>query len=242
MIERHVQAPPRTQRNQRNWGAAALEKPVMTERPPNQNNRPAEPALKGAANVEITPLSVLKRARSKDPQAWRRLIDLYQPLVRFWCSQAGLRGPDAEDTTQEVFAAAALNLDGFHRDRPGDTFRGWLRTITRNQVLLHFRRSQGKAQAEGGSDALHKLQQTPDPLAGREEEEGTEMAQVYRRALEQVRAAFEEPTWQAFWRTAIEGQSPTALTAELSMTPAAIRQAKSRVLRRLRDELGEVLE
>ena len=57
-----------------------------------------------------------------------------------------------------------------------------------------------------------------------------------------MRGEFEERTWRAFWMTAIEGRSPVELTADLGMTPAAIRQAKSRVLRRLRQEMGDLLD
>jgi RNA polymerase sigma-70 factor (ECF subfamily) len=166
-------------------------------------------------------------------------VELYQPLVRFWCRRGGLNGDDSEDVAQEVFAAAAANLDRFHRDQPGDTFRGWLRTIARNQLFLHFRRNRGRPQAAGGSDAWCQLQNMPDPAL--DEEESTELDQLYRRALELVRAGFEEKTWQAFWLTAIEDRSPSALADQLEMSPAAIRQAKSRVLRRLKQEMGELL-
>jgi hypothetical protein len=37
--------------------------------------------------------------------------------------------------------ARFAGLSGFRHDRAGDTFRGWLRTITRNQILLHQRRN-----------------------------------------------------------------------------------------------------
>src|SRR5947209_3757789 len=94
---------------------------------------------RGAA--QATPVSLLERVRAHETGAWRRLVELYQPLVGSWCARAGLRGADAEDVGQEVFAAAAAGLDGFRRDRPGDTFRGWLRGITRNHVALHFRRN-----------------------------------------------------------------------------------------------------
>jgi RNA polymerase sigma-70 factor (ECF subfamily) len=175
-------------------------------------------------------------------QAWRRLLDLYQPLVRFWCARGGLGHEDVEDVTQEVFAAVARGLPGFRRDRPGDTFRGWLRGITRNQLLLFHRRTQGKAQAEGGSEAFVNLQQVPDPLPPAEEAEASEVSQVYRRALEQVRDEFEERHWQAFWLTVIEGRTPATLTAELGMTVANIRQVKSRILRRIKLEVGDLLE
>jgi RNA polymerase sigma-70 factor (ECF subfamily) len=60
--------------------------------------------------------------------------------------------------------------------------------------------------------------------------------------VELVRGEFEERTWQAFWLTTIDGRAPAALADELGMTSAAIRQAKSRVLRRLKQEMGELLD
>ena len=191
---------------------------------------------------QSTSLSLLERARRREPQAWERLVQVYRPLVLFWCGRAGLHGPDAEDVSQEVFAAAATGLDGFRRDRPGDTFRGWLRGITRNQVLLFYRRSQRQPRAEGGGATLDQLREVADPLAGADEQEQAEVAQVYQRALELLRGAFEERTWQAFCRTVIDGRSPVTLTAELSMTANAIRQAKARVLRRLKEEVGDLFD
>jgi RNA polymerase sigma-70 factor (ECF subfamily) len=79
-----------------------------------------------------TPLTLLERVRANDPEAWARLVALYRPLVLSWCTRAGVHAADAEDVAQEVFLAAAHALDHFRRDRPGDTFRGWLRVITRN--------------------------------------------------------------------------------------------------------------
>jgi RNA polymerase sigma-70 factor, ECF subfamily len=187
-----------------------------------------------------TPLSLLERIRANEPDAWRRLLDLYQPLVRFWCARAGLGPPDVEDVTQEIFIGAASSMAGFRRDRPGDTFRGWLRGITRNQILLFHRRAQGKPTAAGGSDAVWNLQQIEAPRA--DDDEAVEISQLYKRALEQVRVDFEEHTWMAFWRTVIEGRAPATLTAELGMSVASIRQAKSRVLRRIKLEVGDLVD
>jgi RNA polymerase sigma-70 factor (ECF subfamily) len=190
----------------------------------------------------VTPLSLLERVRVNDADAWSRLVQLYRPLVQFWCTRDRLPAADVDDVTQEVFAAAAAGLGGFHHDRPGDTFRGWLRAVTRNAVLGHFRRNRGRPKAEGGSDAWQQFQHVADPLPGPDAEEEAEVGALYRRALDQVRGAFEERTWQAFCRTVIEGRSPATLADELGMSPASIRQAKSRVLRRLRQEMGELLD
>jgi RNA polymerase sigma-70 factor, ECF subfamily len=197
---------------------------------------------KRGGSGQETPLSLMERLRADDAAAWRRLMDLYRPLVLFWCVRGGVNSDDAEDVAQGVFAAAATGLDGFRRDRPGDTFRGWLRAITRKQVLLHFRRNRGRVRGAGGSDAWRNLQDVADNSDIEDDGEETEVGQVYRRAVEQVRGEFEDRTWQAFWLVVIEGRTPAALAETLGMTPAAIRQAKSRVLRRLKQEMGELLD
>jgi RNA polymerase sigma-70 factor (ECF subfamily) len=89
---------------------------------------------------------------------------------------------------------------------------------------------------------LERLQGIADPLGAATEEETEMIGQLYHRAVDQVRGEFEPRTWEMFWRAVIEGRSPTALAEELGVTPAAVRQAKSRVLRRLKQEMGELLE
>jgi RNA polymerase sigma-70 factor (ECF subfamily) len=191
---------------------------------------------------QVTSLSLLWRARANDQQAWHRLTTLYRPLVLFWCRQAHCPDAEVEDVIQEVFAAVAAGLGGFRHDRPGDSFRAWLRGISRNQVLLYFRRNQGRPQPEGGSDALGRLQELADPMPDSAEEEAREVSQWYRRAVEQVRGEFEDRTWHMFWRAVIDGRPTAAVAEELQVTAAAVRQAKSRVLRRLKEEIGELLE
>jgi RNA polymerase sigma-70 factor (ECF subfamily) len=187
-----------------------------------------------------TSLTLLARVRARDEEAWRRLAQLYGPLVECWCGHKGVRGQDADDVRQEVFQAVAAGLDGFRRDRPGDTFRGWLRVITRNKLLDHFRRQQSQPAAQGGTDAQRQLQQLAENDLP--EDTAAELGGLYHRALELVRSEFEERTWQAFWRTAIDNQPSDAVAAELGVTQAAVRKARSRILRRLREEVGELIE
>jgi RNA polymerase sigma-70 factor (ECF subfamily) len=196
---------------------------------------------KGSSGQE-TPLSLLERLRADDAVAWRRLIELYRPLVLFWCARGGMSTEDAEDVAQGVFAAAVTGLGSFRRDRPGDSFRGLLRAVTRNQILLHYRRNRRQVHATGGSDAWRSLQAVAERPDVEDDGEKAEVGQVYRRAVEQVRTEFEDRTWQAFWFVAIEGRAPANLIETLGMSPAAIRQAKSRVLRRLKQEMGELLD
>ena len=194
-----------------------------------------------ARSSRRTPLSLLDRARDNDAAAWHRLVHLYSPLVYYWCGRVGVRPPDADDVLQEVFRTAAARLADFRRDEPGHTFRGWLRGMTRNLLHAHFRRVAREPQAAGGSSARRQLEAVVDPAAGPDEDDPpAELNALYRRALELVRGEFEGRTWVAFWQVAVDGRRPADVAADLGMTPAAVRQAKSRVLRRLKAEIGDL--
>jgi RNA polymerase sigma-70 factor (ECF subfamily) len=203
---------------------------------------PQARSLSSGSGQGATSLSLLQRLRDNEAEAWRVMVHLYTPLVNHWCGRFGVRGADADDVVQEVFRACAADLPTFRRDRPGDTFRGWLRGITRNKVLLHFRQTGQQPKAFGGTDAIAKLQKIADTAPVPGEEEGMEMSGLYRRALELVRDEFEERTWRAFWLTVLEDRSPVDVAGELGVTPAAIRKAKSRVLHRLKETVGALLE
>jgi RNA polymerase sigma-70 factor, ECF subfamily len=196
----------------------------------------------GRSSSTRTQRSLLERARARDPAAWERMVALYAPLVLSWCRSWGLKPEDAADVFQEVFQAVAAHLKGFRRERSGDTFRGWLRTIARNKANDFFRRKQREPEGVGGSEGQAILAQVPEELSAAEEEASVEAENaLLHRALEMIRSEFEHRTWQAFWQTAVEGRSATDVAADLSMSPGAVRVAKSRVLHRLRADLGELL-
>jgi RNA polymerase sigma-70 factor (ECF subfamily) len=93
-----------------------------------------------------TSSSLLERAKSRDPDAWRWLAEFYGPLVYNWARAAGLQPSDAADVAQEVFRSVSVKLADFRHDRTHDSFRGWLWTITRNKVRdYHFQRRRNGA-------------------------------------------------------------------------------------------------
>jgi RNA polymerase sigma-70 factor (ECF subfamily) len=163
-------------------------------------------------------------------------------MVESWCRAWGVQGSDADDLKQEVFQAVSGALASFRRDRAGDSFRGWLRVIAHRKFLDQCRRKQRQPDAVGGSAAQRQLLAVPGPAdSAVGEESPEEVKRLHHRALEIVRGAFEVKTWQAFWQCGVEGKSPVDVGREMGMTPAAVRKAKSRVLQRLKPELGELL-
>jgi len=189
-----------------------------------------------------TSLSLLARAQARQADAWERLVELYGPLVYHWCRQWRLPDADTADVFQEVFQAVAAHLDRFRRAHAGDTFRGWLRTITRNKVRDHFRDRQHHPAAAGGSEIQQQFLQVPDPILPDTDpsEEDVRRRQLLQ-ALDWIAGDFEPRTWQAFWKVQVEGQDTAAVAQELDMTAAAVRKAKYRVLQRLREELKDLL-
>ncbi len=204
----------------------------------NPNDGPAEKP------PESTSPSLLQRVKALRPDAWRRLVRLYGPVAYVWARKAGLSPEDASDVVQEVFVSVAAHVEGFRHDRPGSTFRGWLWTIARNKIRDHFRRGRGRAQAQGGTDAQMLLSQVPDPVDPSSEQPAPapDGLWIAREALELIRDDFEERTWKAFLRATIQGESSAAIAADLGMTKRAVRQAKYRVLKRLREEFEGLLD
>ena len=121
-------------------------------------NQPADD-FRGESEPGSTSSSLPERAKAGDDKAWRRLTDLYTPLVYNAFRRARLQASDAADVMQEVFTSVAVGLKDFRKDRPGDSFRGWLWKITKHKLVDHFRRQDNEPPAEGGSDAHEQLEQ-----------------------------------------------------------------------------------
>jgi RNA polymerase sigma-70 factor (ECF subfamily) len=185
-----------------------------------------------------TSSSLLDRVRADEAGAWDRLVTLYAPLLYHWCRRWRLQEEDLADVFQEVFKTLVVHFSSFRREREGDTFRGWLYTVTRNKVNDHFRR---RREAGGGTEAGRRMAElpAPEPAGTKDPAEDEALRGLFLRGLELVRPEFEDRTWQAFWRTAVDGRAPRDVAAELSMSSGAVRVAKCRVLQRLREELGD---
>lgn len=193
---------------------------------------------------EKTSTTLLERVTASEPEAWARLVDLYGPIVYQRCRKAGLQEVDADDVVQEIFQNVSRSIGQFRRDGPGDSFRGWLSTITKNKVLDFFRKQERQAQAQGGTAAQIRWTQLQEPLGDTSitdlplgEDGGLE-----RRALELVRPRVSEQTWQACWRLLADEQRVADVAEELGMTPRSVYDAKYRVMRMVREEFGDLIE
>jgi RNA polymerase sigma-70 factor (ECF subfamily) len=191
-----------------------------------------------------TSISLLERLRlCPDEASWRRLVDLYTPLIRGWLRHHQIEGSDSDDLTQEVMQVLVRELPNCRHDpRPG-AFRRWLRNVTVNRLRVFWRSRRARPLTTGGSDFGHVLDQLEDPDSSLsqlwDQEHDRHMA---RRLLELIEPEFKPSTWRAFRGLVLEGKPTADVAAELGMSPNAARIAKSRVLSRFRQEIEGILD
>jgi RNA polymerase sigma factor (sigma-70 family) len=199
-----------------------------------RTNIPFEPP-----RVNETPHSLLERLREKpDHLSWKRLVDLYTPLIERWLKQQGVSPSDVDDFVQEVMGVVVREMGDFRHSKQKGAFRRWLRTITVNRLKGYWRSKPRKVLVEGKSKIDYQLAQLEDPsseLSQLWDKEHDEF--VARRLLELLEPEFTASTWQAFRRLVMDEIKPAQVAKELGLTTNAVLIAKSRVLRRLRQEI-----
>jgi len=190
-----------------------------------------------------TSISLFRRVRRLEVDAWERLTSLYGPIVYSWSRRAGLQDNDAADLVQDVFWQVFQGIAEFRGgDGNGGSFRGWLWTISRNQIRLNFRKRRQNPQAIGGTDAQIRFAGHVDALQELDEHEPDTAItdrRLLHRTLELIKGDFNEVTWQAFSRVCLQEHAVRDVADELGLTENSVRQAKFRVLRRLREEMQE---
>jgi RNA polymerase sigma-70 factor (ECF subfamily) len=190
-----------------------------------------------------TSVSLLGRlAGAPTDDDWRRLLDLYQPLLRAWMARAGVPPSDADDLTQEVLLVVFREVGGFERRGRG-AFRAWLRTILAHRVRDYFRGQKYRPTATGDSDFLRRLDELESPesalsrLWDRDHDE-----HVAASLLRRVQGDFAPATWEAFRRHALEGEPARQVAEALGLSLNSVLLAKSRVLKRVRQELAGLID
>jgi RNA polymerase sigma-70 factor (ECF subfamily) len=164
---------------------------------------------------------------------------VYTPVVYGWARQAGLQPSDAADVVQEVFRAVFASIASFRSDSPGDTFQGWLWTITRNKIRDWRRRAVRQPEAPGGTDFLQRIEQLPQELSTSASEPFARQSLI-QQTLDLVRSEVEPTTWQAFSLMVLEDRPARDVAQQLGMKIGAVYTIKSRVLKRLRECLAEL--
>jgi RNA polymerase sigma-70 factor (ECF subfamily) len=195
-------------------------------------------------SANTTSLSLIERVQANDSLAWTQLQDLYAPLIVQWCRWAGVQEHEIADIGQEVFLAVTRNIQRFSKSEPGQSFRGWLRSITQSKIIDAHRARGQLPLANGGTDALRRMAEVPETLSSDESTAHAkqEVIILYRRAMEIVARDFPDWYGKAVWALVVDNQTPEHVAEQHQVRISAVYNAKARVLRRLRQEFAELID
>lgn len=192
---------------------------------------------RSSPSEESVSTSILDRARYGDQDAFRMITQLYAGLVYHWIRKKGLSPEHAEDISQQVFMAVSQNLVTFRRQKPADSFRAWLRIITRSKIIDHLRKNAGVETAAGGDQLWNKVS-----AIDCEEDSNQDAAILYQKAIQFVRGEFAERDCSAFLMLVVDGHAAKDVAEMLGTSVNSVYIAKSRILRRLQIEFAELLD
>lgn len=191
-------------------------------------------------DAPTTRLSLLARLRSpRDERAWEEFAAIYGPLIGRLARRRGLQAADADDLTQDVFGAVATAIDRWDPDPARGSFRAWLFRIARNLTVNALVARRRHPPAGGGPGDLNSLEDllAPDDPSDFEEEY---RRQLFQWAAGRVRGEFREVAWRAFWMAGVDGLPAAEVAEALGTTVGTVYFYKSRVMARLRREIGRV--
>jgi len=187
-----------------------------------------------------TSLSLLEQIRQEsDADAWERFVIVYTPWLTWVVRHASVSANDADDLRQDVLAVVFQEIGGFQHNGQTGAFRRWLRNIVLNRLRSHWRKRRTFEQLESTSELRAVADPFPDLEAMWEREHDRHVTEAL---LKLVEPAFTQSTWLAFRRQVLHGLRAEEVASELGISVNAALLAKSRVLRRLRDEAAGLID
>ncbi len=179
-----------------------------------------------------------KLRNPQDAEAWAEFATIYQPVIFRFCRSKGLQHADATDITQEVLTRIAGAIDNFDSDGGKKNFRGWLYRVTRNLVIDFVRKRERNLLVQ--FDPMLEIASKPT------NEESVDFQNAFQKHVflivsQKVRQQVESKTWRAFWETEIKLVPVEQVARDLSMSAGAVYVARSRVLKRFKNQAERIL-
>ena len=191
------------------------------------------------ADLQTRPSLLRRLQHAGDEAAWSQFVAIYTPLIFAFCRSRGLSETDARDVSQEVLKSVVGAVPRFEYDPQRSSFRNWLFTVVRSKLNNHFHAQARQPRSAGDTTLEHFVETEPDrPLEERWRQEY--QLNLVRWASQQIKPEFKPHTWEAFWRTAVQGEQAEQVAGELGVTLNALYIARSRVTVRIRQLIQEL--
>jgi len=163
-------------------------------------------------------------------------VSYYGPRIRLWCRSKGLDEFASAEVEQETLISVAQSLGRFKSTAGAGAFRAWLWKIVQRRIADFRIRQSREPRAIGGSSIAQIIGAIPQ----RQEDgssHGRQFSDFLHAKLKQIEVDYAPKTWLTFLRSVVDGRPTDEVALEFQMTPAGVRQIRSRILRHLRREL-----
>lgn len=165
---------------------------------------------------------------------------LYTPFIKRHLGLRQVAESDQDDLCQEILLTLLKEVPRFEHSQRTGAFRAWLRELVHHRTLTYWRSRQGSKVLAIDPQTLAHISDPLDPLAQQWDDEHD--GYVLDRLLELLEGEFTATTWRAFLLQVLHHRPPTEVAQELGLSVNAVVIAKSRVLRRLREEAQGLVE
>jgi RNA polymerase sigma factor (sigma-70 family) len=192
--------------------------------------------------IPNTRLSLLVRLRDgADEHAWSEFVSIYEPAIYGFARSKGLQDADARDLCQEVLRSVAKAIDRWDPDPCKGPFRAWLFRIARNLLINLVANERRHPRGSGDSDVRKWIEaQQSGESADSVLFEMEYKRRLFHWAADAIRREFAESTWNAFWMTSVDDLKAADVARELKISIGTVYIARSRVIARLRERIGQV--
>ena len=211
------------------------------EPPVQQTPTAAEPPETRTVSTDpyATRATIFVRLAAPDTElrelSWREFYEMYGPIVRGFARNCGLPPQEGDDILQEVMLGFFSVSPRFEYDSAKGRFRGYLKRATLNAVRARYRRHRTAAQLEDNSVST-------DPATAAVAWDHEWSLSILNRALQAVATRFEPATFEAFDLYARRGVPVKAAADRTGLSDQAVRQAKCRVMKAVREEIDRIRE
>jgi RNA polymerase sigma-70 factor (ECF subfamily) len=185
--------------------------------------------------ADTTHLTFLLRLRDRsDELGWQQFHERYGQLLYRYARSRGAGHADAEDIVQEVEMYLFKAAQGFEYDARKGRFRAYLRAAV---VHAMGRRASKQVHQPTGLDPGKFDHLSSQDAADARWEREWQLHRL-RWAMRSVAEGFEPTTLKAFEMHVLGGRGVTETADKLGLSKASVYQAKSRVLKVLRERLA----
>jgi len=187
--------------------------------------------------LETTRPSLLQRVKNpRDNESWREFYQLYQPLLYRYARARGLNRENADEVTQQCLTILSEKMPEFEYSKEKGGFKHWLRRITNNKINDFFKKRRLPLAQSADFRRPQETELSPDELWERQWQK-----KHLQYCLKLIRPEVATTTFQAFEYHVLCGWSVDRVSKTLGLSTDQVYTAKSRITRRLRAKMRELL-